>query len=80
MIGGHTGFAGHITVADDVMISAGTAVMNSIKRPGFYGGVAATADEAGRWRKNVVRYRQLDEMARRLRKLEKRVEEKLGDK
>lgn len=80
IIGGHTGFAGHITVADDVMISAGTAVMNSIKRPGFYGGVAATVDEASRWRKNVARYRHLDEMARRLHKLEKLVEKKLGDK
>jgi UDP-3-O-[3-hydroxymyristoyl] glucosamine N-acyltransferase len=79
LIGGHTGFAGHITVADDVMISAGTAVMNSIKRPGFYGGVAATVDEASRWRKNVARYRHLDEMARRLHKLEKLVEKKLGD-
>jgi UDP-3-O-[3-hydroxymyristoyl] glucosamine N-acyltransferase len=79
LIGGHTGFAGHISVADDVMISAGTAVMNSIKKPGFYGGVAATADEASRWRKNVARYRQLDDMARRLHKLEKLVEKKLGD-
>jgi UDP-3-O-[3-hydroxymyristoyl] glucosamine N-acyltransferase len=79
LIGGHTGFAGHITVADDVMISAGTAVMNSIKRPGFYGGVAATVDEASRWRKNVARYKHLDEMARRLRKLEKLVEKKLGN-
>jgi UDP-3-O-[3-hydroxymyristoyl] glucosamine N-acyltransferase len=79
LIGGHTGFAGHITVSDDVMISAGTAVMNSIKRPGFYGGVAATVDEASRWRKNVARYRHLDEMARRLHKLEKLVEKKLGD-
>ncbi len=79
LIGGHTGFAGHINVVDDVMISAGTAVMNSIKRPGFYGGVAATVDEASRWRKNVARYRQLDEMARRLFKVEKLVEKKLGD-
>lgn len=80
IIGGHTGFAGHIHVVDDVAISAGTAVMNSIKKPGLYGGVAATADEAGRWRKNVARYRQLDAMARRLRKLEKIVEKISGDR
>jgi UDP-3-O-[3-hydroxymyristoyl] glucosamine N-acyltransferase len=79
IVGGHTGFAGHIKVVDDVAISAGTAVMNSIKKPGMYGGVAATVDEAARWRKNVARYRQLDEMARRLRKLEKIIEKNSSD-
>jgi UDP-3-O-[3-hydroxymyristoyl] glucosamine N-acyltransferase len=80
IVGGHSGFAGHITVADDVMIGAGTAVMNSIKKAGAYGGAPATADEIGRWRKNVARYRQLDDMARRLRKLEKRMDESSGEK
>jgi len=79
IIGGHTGFAGHINIVDDVVIMAGTAVMNSIKKPGLYGGVAATADEASRWRKNVARYRHLDEMARRLRKLEKILDAKQGE-
>jgi UDP-3-O-[3-hydroxymyristoyl] glucosamine N-acyltransferase len=74
IIGGMSGFAGHINVVDDVVITAGTAIMNSIRKPGMYGGVAATVDEIGRWRKNVARYRQLDEMARRLRKLEKRLD------
>jgi UDP-3-O-[3-hydroxymyristoyl] glucosamine N-acyltransferase len=74
VIGGHSGFAGHINVVDDVMIGAGTAIMNSIKKPGMYGGAPAIADEIGRWRKNVARYRQLDSMARRLYKLEKKIE------
>jgi UDP-3-O-[3-hydroxymyristoyl] glucosamine N-acyltransferase len=78
IVGGHSGFAGHIYIVDDVMIGAGTAIMNSIKKPGMYGGAPATADEIGRWRKNVVRYRQLDDMARRLRKLEKLVEKSSG--
>jgi len=79
IIGGLTGFAGHINVVDDVVITAGTGVMNSIKKPGVYGGVAATVDEIGRWRKNVARYRHLDEMARRLHKLEKRFDAHLDE-
>ena len=73
MIGGASLIAGHISICDNVMLAAGTGVAKSINKPGIYGGFPANADEIGRWRKNVVRYGQLDEMARRLRKLEKQL-------
>lgn len=74
-IGGHTGFAGHMEICDDVFITAGTAVLSSITKPGYYaGGIATAADDIRKWRKNAARFSQLDEMARRLRALEKRVE------
>jgi UDP-3-O-[3-hydroxymyristoyl] glucosamine N-acyltransferase len=77
MIGGSVGFAGHITVADDVVITARANVTNSIARPGLYSG-AVPADEARRFRKNAVRFGQLDEIARRLRELERRVAARFG--
>ena len=74
MIGGASIIAGHISICDHVMLAAGTGVSGSIDKPGAYGGFPASADEIGRWRKNVVRYGQLDEMARKLRQLEKRLD------
>ncbi|RMF96651.1 MAG: UDP-3-O-(3-hydroxymyristoyl)glucosamine N-acyltransferase [Gammaproteobacteria bacterium] len=71
MIGGQVGFAGHLEIADHVVISGGTAVTHSIRRPGVYGGPASGPDEVSRWRRNAVRYQQLDDMAKRLRRLEK---------
>jgi UDP-3-O-[3-hydroxymyristoyl] glucosamine N-acyltransferase len=74
MIGGSVGFAGHISIADDVVITARANVTNSITRAGLYSG-AVPADEARRFRKNAVRFGQLDELARRLRDIERRLAE-----
>ena len=74
MIGGASMIAGHISICDQVMLAAGSGVAGSIEKPGAYGGFPANVDEIGRWRKNVVRYGQLDQMARRLRKVEKELE------
>jgi len=79
MIGGASMIAGHISICDHVMLAAGTGVASSIDTPGAYGGFPANADEIGRWRKNVIRYRQLDDMARRLRKTEKLLD-KMSDR
>jgi UDP-3-O-[3-hydroxymyristoyl] glucosamine N-acyltransferase len=72
MIGGSVGFAGHITIADDVVITARANITNSISRPGLYSG-AVPADEARRFRKNAVRFGQLDDIARRLQQAERRL-------
>jgi len=69
IIAGKVGFAGHLTVADDVVISGGASVTRSIGKPGVYGG-AIPADEARQWRKNAVRFGQLDQLVRRLHALE----------
>jgi UDP-3-O-[3-hydroxymyristoyl] glucosamine N-acyltransferase len=71
MVGGQVGFAGHLEVCDDVVLLGATNVAQSIDRPGVYGGAPATADDVVRWRRNAIRYQQLDDMARRLRRLEK---------
>jgi UDP-3-O-[3-hydroxymyristoyl] glucosamine N-acyltransferase len=69
MIAGATGIAGHLTIADDVVLLAATVVTSSILEPGAYGS-SLPQDEARRWRRNIVRFRQLDDMAKRLAKLE----------
>ena len=71
-IGGASSLAGHIRVADDVHLTATSAVPNSIRESGVYSsGMPIQANRE--WRKNVARMRQLDRMARRIRRLEKRL-------
>lgn len=68
-IGGSSGIAGHITLADNVEISAHTIITRSIDQPGTYTG--AYPFEANReWRKNAAQLRHLNELAQRVRALE----------
>ncbi len=68
-IAGAAGFAGHIEIADNVHIGGMAMVTRSIKKPGAYASGTGFM-EARDWRKNVVRFRQLDDMAKRLKQLE----------
>jgi len=71
-IGGGAIILGHLTVADDVNISAATLVTKSISQPGSYTG--AMPFEAHRdWLRNAAQMRHLDEMAKRIRELETRL-------
>jgi UDP-3-O-[3-hydroxymyristoyl] glucosamine N-acyltransferase len=78
MIGGQAGIGGHLTVADDSIVQGRTMVTHSIREAGTYAGGGVPMETAGSWRRNAARFTQLDDMARRLRKLEKRVA-KLND-
>jgi len=73
-IGGAASVAGHLEIADDVHLTATSAVPNSISEPGLYSSGMPIQDNRT-WRRNVIRMRQLDEMAKRLRKLEKKLDE-----
>jgi len=69
-IGGQVGINGHLTIVDDVQITGRCFVTGSIDKPGVYS--SGYPHEPNRqWRRNAVRLHQLDEMARRLAKLEK---------
>lgn len=71
-VGGGAIILGHLTVADDVSISAATLVTKSITRPGTYTG--AMPIEAHRdWLKNAAQMRHLDAMAGKIRELEARL-------
>jgi UDP-3-O-[3-hydroxymyristoyl] glucosamine N-acyltransferase len=68
MIGGMVGVAGHLSVCDDVVVTGLTLVSHSIRKPGVYSG-GLPLDEARRWRRNAVRFRHLDELAKRVEAL-----------
>ncbi len=73
MIGGGAGIAGHIEIADGTVITAMSLVSHSIREPGVYSsGVPLQANRE--WRRNAARFAQLDRLARRLRRLERRLE------
>lgn len=74
MIGGAAGIVGHIEIADDVTITAMTLVSHSIHAPGVYSG-SLPMDNATQWRKNSVRFRQLDELARRVNNIERKLKD-----
>ena len=69
MIGGMVGVVGHLEICDDVALTGRTMVSSSIRQPGVYSS-ALHADEARRFRRNAARFQRLDELARRVRKLE----------
>ncbi|HVN41554.1 MAG TPA: UDP-3-O-(3-hydroxymyristoyl)glucosamine N-acyltransferase [Steroidobacteraceae bacterium] len=69
VLAGKVGTAGHIEIADDVVITGLTAVTKSVRRPGVYSS-ALPIDESRRFRRNAARFRALDDLARRVRRLE----------
>jgi len=69
-IGGMAVVLGHLELVDDVHITAQSLVTRSIPEAGVYSsGTPLQANN--QWRRNFTRFRQLDEMAKRLNKLEK---------
>ena len=70
-IGGGAVVLGHLTLADQVHISAASVVMRSIHKPGQYSGVFPIDDNAS-WEKNAATLRQLHALRDRLRALEKK--------
>ncbi len=73
MLAGGVGLVGHIEICDGVFITGMTMVTHSITEPGSYSSGTAM-QPAGEWRKSAARLRKLDDMARRLQKVEKIVE------
>lgn len=73
ILGGGVGVAGDgpVEISDGVTVSAMTHVTGSIKEPGIYsGGVPHNTNR--RWKRNALRFAQLDGIAKRLAKLEKK--------
>lgn len=69
MIAGGVGFVGHLTICDGVTVTGMSMVTRSITKPGVYSGIPA--EESRRWRRNISRFHQLDELARRLARVER---------
>lgn len=67
LIGGAAGIVGHIEICDKVRINAFSLVTHSITEPGEYTS-GTPLQESREWRKNAARFKQLDEMARKIKK------------
>ena len=71
-IGGGAGLVGHIEVADHVTITPMSLVSRSIERAGTYSS-GTSLQPAPRWRRAALRFAELDQISRRLRRLERRL-------
>ncbi|MCX7897904.1 MAG: UDP-3-O-(3-hydroxymyristoyl)glucosamine N-acyltransferase [Rhodocyclaceae bacterium] len=71
-VGGGAVILGHLRIADDVHISAGTLVTKSIETAGVYTGAVPFLPHA-QWQRNFARLRHLDALADRIRDLDARL-------
>ncbi len=78
MLGGAAIILGHLTIADHVIISSGTVIMKSIDEPGTYTGFYPFSSHQ-RWRRNAAHLRQIDDLAARIRELERRLAKAQGN-
>lgn len=69
-IAGGVGMNGHIEITDGVHIAGMAMITSSITEPGAYAS-GTSYMPYNDWRKNVVRFRQLDSLAKRIKQLEK---------
>lgn len=71
LIGGGVGIRDNVEIVDNVVITGRTFVSSSIKEAGSYSS-SVLVDKTANWKKNVVRFKQLDDIAKRLKKLEQK--------
>jgi UDP-3-O-[3-hydroxymyristoyl] glucosamine N-acyltransferase len=69
MFGGQSGVVGHISICDDVVVGGATMISKDIREPGFYTG-SFPAEKDRDWKRKVARFRRLDELAGRVKRLE----------
>jgi len=74
-LAGGVGIAGHLTIADGVHVTAMTLVSNHISEAGSYSSGTAMSSTS-EWRKSAARFRQLDSIAKRLKRCERTLTEK----
>ncbi len=74
-IGGAANVLGHLTLADNVHISATSMVTRSLHKPGHYTGFFPI-DENAAWEKNAATLKQLHSLRERIKALEKIIESK----
>lgn len=70
LIAGQSGAVGHISICDDVIVSAKTMISKNIVKPGTYA-AGFPASTAKSWARQLARFRRLDNLIERVRKLEK---------
>jgi UDP-3-O-[3-hydroxymyristoyl] glucosamine N-acyltransferase len=71
-IGGAVGIVGHLDIADNVTITGMSHVSQAITEPGIYSS-GTPLEENNKWHRNYIRFKQLDDIARRLKIVEKQI-------
>lgn len=75
IIGGSVAMNGHLTITDNVVITGDSMVMRNISKAGVYSsGVPAT--ENRQWRKNTAHTLKIDDLFKRVKQLEKQLQDK----
>jgi UDP-3-O-[3-hydroxymyristoyl] glucosamine N-acyltransferase len=69
-LAGGVGVVGHVDICDSVHVTGMTMVTRSISEPGSYSS-GTPMDNTAQWKRNAVRFSQLDTIARRLAALER---------
>ena len=69
------GGAGPIELVDRVVLTGATSVLRSIREPGTYSS-APLHGPTGQWKRNALRFSQLDRLTKRLGLLEKKLQER----
>jgi UDP-3-O-[3-hydroxymyristoyl] glucosamine N-acyltransferase len=72
IIAGAVGVINHVTICDGVTVTAMSLVNQPISEPGIYSSGTGMSDSAS-WRKNIVRFRQLDELWKRMQQIERQL-------
>ena len=74
-IAGGVGITGQLEIADNVHITATSLVTQSISESGAYSS-GTPLQENAKWQRNYVRFAQLDDMAKRLKRIETEFKDK----
>jgi UDP-3-O-[3-hydroxymyristoyl] glucosamine N-acyltransferase len=69
LLAGGAGVSGHLEIADRTTIAAYSSVMRSITEPGTTWSSQFQAQPVRDWQRNLTRFRKLDELTTRIRKL-----------
>ncbi len=78
ILAGQAGVAGHLTIGDDVVVTAKSATSHDVPAGKVISGIPAFDNRD--WLRSTAAFRRLGEMQRRIRELEKRLEELIGEK
>lgn len=73
-IAGLSGIVGHLTIADNTHVTAMSLISKSVTQPGQVLSSGTGQESHRSWKKNVIRFKQLDSMAKRIIALENKVD------
>ena len=78
ILAGQAGVAGHLTIGDDVVLTAKSATSHDVPAGKVISGIPAFDNRD--WLRSTAAFRRLGEMQRKIRELEKKLEELVSDK